>query len=276
MTRISHDKIAVFQNKIFRHYKQEGRNLPWRHTTDRYKVMVSEIMLQQTQVSRVIEKYIEWMREFPTPKALADASLSDVLKLWKGLGYNNRAKRLQDSARIILNEYDGVVPDTVEELIKLPGIGPYTARSILIFADNKDIATVDTNIRRLLIAEFGIAEDTSDRDLFELAQRLLPTGRSRDWHNALMDYGAMVLTSRKSGIKPKSTQSKFKGSRRQYRAKLLHRIVENGELSLAEAREEYGDSPAPVSEILGELESDGLVKQEAVNNKKKGSVYRPA
>ncbi|MFW5865894.1 MAG: Fe-S cluster assembly protein HesB, partial [Nanoarchaeota archaeon] len=228
------------------------------------------------QVSRVIEKYNEWMKRFPTPKALADASLSDVLKLWKGLGYNNRAKRLQDCARIIVDEYDGVVPDSVEELIKLPGIGPYTARSILIFADNLDIATVDTNIRRLFIAELGLAEDTRDKGLFEFAQYILPKGRSRDWHNALMDYGAVVLTSKKSGIRPRTTQSKFVGSRRQYRAKLLHHIVEKGELSLGEAREEYGDSPAPVSEILGELESDGLVKQESVKGKKKGSVYRPA
>ncbi|MGM5481265.1 MAG: Fe-S cluster assembly protein HesB [Nanobdellota archaeon] len=268
MKPIPQSNISAFQDKILSYYESEGRDLPWRHTTDRYRIMVSEIMLQQTQVSRVIEKYGEWMEMFPTSNALAAASLSEVLKLWKGLGYNNRAKRLQDSARIIVDEYEGIVPDTVEELMKLPGIGPYTARSILIFADNLDIATVDTNIRRLFIAEFDVPEKTSDKELFEFAQRMIPKDRSRDWHNALMDYGAVVLTSRKSGIRPKTTQSKFIGSRRQYRAKMLHHIVEKGSLTVAEAESEYEDSPAPVKEILDELASDGLVRKSKNKNKK--------
>ncbi|MGM5480733.1 MAG: Fe-S cluster assembly protein HesB [Nanobdellota archaeon] len=274
MKTISHSKISAFQHTILDYYTAKGRDLPWRDTTDRYKIMVSEIMLQQTQVSRVIEKYNEWMNQFPSPQELADASLSDVLKLWKGLGYNNRAKRLQDTCKLIVKKHNGIVPETIEELLKLPGIGPYTARSILIFADNKDIATVDTNIRRIFIAELGVDEKTSDKELFELAQELLPKGRSKDWHNALMDYGAVVLTSRKSGIRPKTTQSKFEGSKRQYRAKLLHHIVEKGGLTVAEAKIEYSDSPVPVGEILDELASDGLVRKSEDKNKKE--TYQPA
>lgn len=181
---------------------------------------------------------------------------------------------MHDAAAIIEREYEGKVPATMDELIKLPGIGPYTARSILIFADNLDIATVDTNIRRIFIAEFGLSEDTPDKELFELARHLLPKGRSRKWHNALMDYGSMVVTSRRSGIRPKTTQSKFEGSKRQYRAKLLHHIVEKKGLTVAEAKEEYGDSPAPVSEILDNLVNDGLVRKETENQEE--GVYRQA
>lgn len=248
-----------FQKKILTFYKKQGRDLPWRKTTDRYKIMVSEIMLQQTQVDRVIPKYEAWLEAFPDVEALAKAPLSKVLRLWSGLGYNSRAKRLQDAAKKVVEEYGRVIPDTPEELITLPGIGPYTARSILIFADNQDIATVDTNIRRIFIHEFKLKETSSDKELFSLAEQVLPKGQSRDWHNALMDYGATYLTSRKTKIKPKSTQSKFKGSKRFYRGKIIKYLTENGVVSCKQAKELFPDCDHDLQEILESLKAEGLL-----------------
>lgn len=262
MISIGAKKKQEFTSRILDFYKREGRDLPWRKTTDPYTILVSEIMLQQTQVSRVIEKYTEWMKLFPTIDSLASASLQEVLRAWSGLGYNSRGKRLQDAAKMIMNDFSGRVPTTIDDMKKLPGVGPYTARSVLIFARNEDIATVDTNIRRIFIHEFkesGIDEQTSDANLFLLAQELLPTGQSRDWHNALMDYGATILTARKTKIKPKTTQSKFKGSRREYRAKIIKHLTNNKIISLRQAQELFSDCPYEFEEIFSELVKDELI-----------------
>ncbi len=251
-----------FQKKILEYYKKQGRDLPWRKTKNRYKILVSEIMLQQTQVSRVIEKYNEWLEKFPTVESLANAQLVEVLQVWSGLGYNSRGKRLWEAAQKIVKEHKGRVPKTVEELIELPGIGPYTARSTIIFADNANIATVDTNIRRILIHEFKLVEDTKDAELFALAEKILPKGKSRDWHNALMDYGSTVLTSKKTGIKAKTQQNTFKGSRREYRAKIIKYLTTNTSISSKEAKNLFSDSPYELKEILSELEKEGLLKKD--------------
>lgn len=261
--------IEEFQEKILNFYIAHGRDLPWRKTRDPYAILVSEIMLQQTQVDRVIPKYEAWLEAFPDFFSLSKAPLSSVLKLWSGLGYNNRAKRLQDCAKIICAEYGGVFPREVSLLLTLPGIGPYTARSVLIFAFNEDVATVDTNIRRILIHEFNLDEGVSDKDLFRFAGDILPKGKSRDWHNGLMDYGASVVTSRKTGIKPKSRQSKFKHSRRWYRGRILKRLMEledGCELDVLE--NEFSNDSYVVKDILDDLMKDGLVVCE------KESVYK--
>ncbi|MBW2982971.1 Fe-S cluster assembly protein HesB [Candidatus Woesearchaeota archaeon] len=255
------DQVEALQRKILDFYEKQGRSLPWRKTTDRYKVLVSEIMLQQTQVDRVTQKYEAWIKRFPTAKALAEAPLSDVLKLWSGLGYNNRAKRLHDAAKKVVEESDGEIPDDEEDLKRLPGIGPYTARSVLIFADNRDLATVDTNIRRILIHELGLPETTTEKELFDQAEKLLPKGRSRDWHNALMDYGALHLTSRKSGIRPKTRQSRFQGSKRQVRSTLLKHALERGSVTEQEAEELFPDTEHDVKGILEDLEKEGLLEK---------------
>jgi A/G-specific adenine glycosylase len=254
--------MRPFQHKILTYYEQHGRDLPWRKTTDRYAIMVSEIMLQQTQVDRVIPKYEEWLKAFKSPSALATAPLARVLELWSGLGYNSRAKRLQDACKIITEQYDGVVPDNHEELIKLPGIGPYTARSILIFADNQDLATVDTNIRRILIHELKLQENISDKELFKIAEEQLPKGRSRDWHNALMDYGATLLTARKSGIKPKAKQSPFKESRRYYRGQIIKHLTKNDALTPAQTKKLFPDCKHDLKIILEELCEEGLLQKQ--------------
>ncbi len=259
--------ISRFQHEVLSYYETNGRSLPWRETIDPYAILISEIMLQQTQVDRVINYYKKWLRLWPTIDSLARAERKAVLTQWQGLGYNNRAIRLHETAKIIVSEFsrdvlkavrltaDGrqkkadakrttsdvirdmsyAVPPTVarrqSSVTSLPGIGPYTSCAVRIFSQNEDIVTVDTNIRRILIHEFNLAEDLSDKELWALAQQCLPQGRSRDWHNALMDYGATLVTSRSTGIKPRTQQSAFEGSDRQIRSTILKHLLasEKGE-----------------------------------------------
>lgn len=222
---ISEGDINKFHRKIFHFYLKNKRDLPWRKTKDPYKILVSEFMLQQTQVSRVIDYYTKWMEKWPSVESLAKESYKNVLTAWIGLGYNRRAMYLHNTSKIIFEEFDGDVLVAMNHYDILPGIGLYTSKAVQIFAANEDIATVDTNIRRIFIKEFQLNETISDKDLFKIAKRCLPKGKSRDWHNALMDYGAMYLTSRKTGIKPKTQQSKFKGSDRQIRGKILRLLL---------------------------------------------------
>jgi A/G-specific adenine glycosylase len=252
-------EVELFRQKIFDFYQLNRRSFPWRETSDRYAVMVSEIMLQQTQAERVVGKFAAWMERFPDTATLSSASLKEVLALWSGLGYNSRGQRLHICARKIMEHFEGIIPSTPVALKSLPGIGEYTCRSIPIFADNLDLAAVDTNIRRIIIHEFALPEDTPKPKIQTLAEQLLPEGRSRDWHNALMDYGALHLTSRKTGIRPLSTQSKFHGSRRWYRGRLLKELVSSEFLFFEELEEKYGSCPWGLQEIIDDLISDGLV-----------------
>ncbi|MBN1275123.1 A/G-specific adenine glycosylase [Candidatus Woesearchaeota archaeon] len=252
----------TFQERILTHYEKQGRDLPWRKTTDRYHILISEVMLQQTQVDRVIPKYEAWLKAFPTVSALAGAPLAKALQLWSGLGYNNRAKRLHDAANSIMEQHEGIVPGTVKALQALPGIGPYTARSILIFADNQDLATVDTNIRRILIHELNLPGTISDKELFRKAEEVLPKGRSRDWHNALMDYGAAILTSKATGIKPKTTQPAFKGSKRYYRGRIIKHLTEHETITPDQAAERFPCREHDLKGILEELEAEGLIEND--------------
>ncbi len=223
--------------------------------------MVSEIMLQQTQAERVVPKFTAWMDRFPDVVALASAPLRDVLALWSGLGYNSRGQRLQSCARMVIERFGGVVPAAPAELKTLPGIGDYTCRSIPVFADNLDVAAVDTNIRRIIIHEFALPQETSKRNIQVAAEQLLPQGCSRDWHNALMDYGSICLTSRATGIRPLTKQSKFRGSKRWYRGRLLKELVASEQLLLEEIEERYGDCPWGMREIIDALVRDGLVDE---------------
>ena len=223
---ISPEKIQECQQTILQFYKENKRDLPWRQTKDPYHILLSEFMLQQTQVSRVIDYYQTWIQTWPTIRSLSHASFQDVLSKWIGLGYNRRAKYLHTTATIIVEEYDGDVLRAMQDYEKLPGIGRYTAQAVRIFAGNEDIATVDTNIRRILIHEFNLPEGISEKELFTIAHLCVPEGKSCIWHNALMDYGSLLLTSRKSGIKPKTRQPKFKGSDRQIRGQILRLLVQ--------------------------------------------------
>ena len=269
---LNNQDIELFRQKIFDFYQLNRRSFPWRETTDRYAVMVSEIMLQQTQADRVVLKFMAWMERFPNTDSLASGSLRDVLALWSGLGYNSRGQRLQSCAKVIMERFDGVVPVSPELLKTLPGIGEYTCRSIPVFADNIDVAAVDTNIRRIIIHEFSLPEDTPKPQIQYAAEQLLPKGRSREWHNALMDYGSLNLTSRRTGIRPLTKQSKFQGSKRWYRGRLLKELVTSQHVYLEELEEKYGDCPWGLQEIIDGLVREGLVDESESSNEQGGRV----
>ena len=252
----------AFQQKILSWYEKNKRDLPWRKTTDPYAIMVSEIMLQQTQVDRVIPKYQAFLKAFPTIKDLAEAPTSQVLELWSGLGYNSRAIRLQEAAKIICKQYRGQVPKSRDALMDLPGIGPYTSNAILSFAHNLPFPCMDTNIRRIILHELQLPEKTAPEKLYVLAESLIPEGRSRDWHNALMDYGSTILTARKTGIKSLTTQSKFLHSKRWYRGQILKILVKEKETTLKQLAELFEKSPADIEEIVQELLKARLIAVE--------------
>ena len=215
--------IRVFQKMIFTWWRTHRRALPWRETRDPYRILVSEVMLQQTQVSRVLPKYEEFLFYFPDAYALANASPAHVLRAWKGMGYNRRALFLKRTAEIIIMDYKSIFPDNEMQLIKLPGLGRYTARALLVFAFEKDVAMVDTNIRQIITHFFYNDIYQSEKVIQKTADKLLPPGKSWEWHQALMDYGATELPKVKN-MKRKSTP--FYGSNRYYRGRIVDRLRE--------------------------------------------------
>jgi A/G-specific adenine glycosylase len=247
--------VHSLQERLLAWYGEHRRDLPWRRTADPYAILVSEVMLQQTQVSRVTARFEPFLERFPTLASLASASLPEVLAAWFGLGYNSRALRLKQCAEAA----PGGLPRDLDGLRALPGIGPYTARAVLVFAHDADLAAVDANVRRVLTSELSLPHDLSPAALQRVADAVLPHGRSRDWHNALMDYGSLVLTARATGIAPRSRQTPFPGSARERRARLLRRLVEDGPLTLAAAAAALGVSTAACRETAASLVADGLV-----------------
>ncbi len=193
------EQIIQVHSHLLQWYSTEHRDLPWRSTHDPYAILVSEIMLQQTQVHRVLPKYQQFLAAFPTLADLATASTAEVISAWVPLGYNMRAVRLQSIARQVISEYEGRIPDTVEELLKLKGVGRYTAGAIACFAYKKQVATVDTNINRVLHRIFLGLEypepKLNDDQILLLAEQVLPGGKAYDWNQALMDLGATICTS---------------------------------------------------------------------------------
>ncbi len=248
-----------FQEKVLTYYKEHGRKLPWRETTDPYHILLSELMLQQTQVDRVIPYYHKWIKRWPTIQDLAHADRTDILEMWMGLGYNNRAINLHKAAKIIVNNYDSNVLLAMQKYKHVPGIGPYTSSAVQAFAANKDTIVVDTNIRRIFIHEFSLPESTPDKEIEELAAKVLPRGNSRDWYNALMDYGSQVLTARKTGIKSKTQQSKFEGSDRQARAKIVRHLLANKKATAPELQQICDISQERFQKIAAKLIKDDVI-----------------
>lgn len=251
------EEIRNFRKMILVWYKKNKRDLPWRCTCDPYHILVSEFMLQQTQVSRVIGFYDRFLKKLPTIHHLARANRKTVLALWSGLGYNNRALRLQESAKIICREYGGKVPDSYERLIALPGIGDYMASAVMSFAFNILVPVIDINIRRVLIHEFSLPESMSLPDLKDLAIKLVPKSKSAIWHNALMDYGSSLHVDVKKKIPPATKQSTFKGSDRELRGEILRRLIKNGKVKISDLGAEF-----PGDRIKRAV--DGLVKDKLV------------
>jgi A/G-specific adenine glycosylase len=197
--RLEAEQLKRVHSYLLQWYAIEHRDLPWRSTHDPYAILVSEMMLQQTQVQRVLPKYEQFLTAFPTLADLASTSTADVISAWVPLGYNMRAVRLQSIARQVMNEFAGSIPDAIEELLKLKGIGRYTAGAIACFAFKKQVAMVDTNIHRVLHRVFlglDLSEPrlTNDQRL-TFAGQVLPQGEAYDWNQALMDLGATICTS---------------------------------------------------------------------------------
>ncbi|HEY0735259.1 MAG TPA: A/G-specific adenine glycosylase [Herpetosiphonaceae bacterium] len=178
-------------------FEANGRDLPWRRTRNPYHVLVSEIMLQQTQVDRVKPKYAAFLEQFPSLEALAAASPGDVIRAWAGLGYNRRALNLQRTAQAVINDHEGRFPETPDALRNLPGIGPYTAGAVACFAFERDVAFMDTNIRRVIRRLFVGPDDveSSDRELIPMAEAAVPQGRGWIWNQAIMELGALICTA---------------------------------------------------------------------------------
>lgn len=220
---------GVFQKKILDYYATHGRRFPWRNTRKPYNILVSEIMLQQTQVSRVVPKYKLFLKTYPTIISLAQAELKDVLTLWQGLGYNRRAKLLHDTAKLVTKKYSGKLPRDRTELESLPGIGAYTAGAICVFAYNQSSVMIETNIRSVFLHFFfKNKESVSDTDVFKFIQKTVDTDNPRQWYYALMDYGSMLKKTGNPNIKSKHylRQSSFKGSDRHIRGLILRILLQ--------------------------------------------------
>ncbi len=264
--------ISTFQKIILSWYKVHQRNLPWRETTDPYKILVSEIMLQQTQVSRVLPKYKEFLAAFPTTKALAASNDTNLLRVWSGLGYWRRARFLKACAIAIETEYKGKFPKTPDELINLPGIGPYTAGAVACFAFNYPAIFIDTNIRRTYIHFFfPDQDDVSDKEIQVIAKKALYKKDPRSWHYALFDYGAIELKTSKAHRQSShyTKQSQFKGSFRSFRTYIMKYLLEQPEsrapesilLDLLEEKLRQDEQDYAPQEILAALKKDELIRE---------------
>ncbi len=230
--------MPLFLRTLKTYYKKHNRgSLPWRGTTNAYKILVSEVMLQQTQVERVIPKYKSFLKQFPSVRALGEASLAEVLGQWQGLGYNRRGKFLHEAAKMLLEKHKGIVPRDPILIEGLPGVGHYTARAVAAFAYNQPEVFIETNIRTVFMYHFhsSLLQKTGIRDeeILLLVEEALKKSKMepRDFYAALMDYGAHL---KQSGVrinhksKHYTKQSKFEGSTRQKRAQYLRALLRRG------------------------------------------------
>jgi A/G-specific adenine glycosylase len=263
------------------------RDLPWRHTRDPWAILVSETMLQQTQVARVVPKYAAFLDRFPTPSSCAAAPLGEVLVLWAGLGYNRRAAQLHGAAVAVVERHGGVIPDDLVELLALPGVGPYTARAVLAFAFERDVGVVDTNVARVSARRAG--RTLRAREVQEGADLAVPVGEGWAWNQAVLDLGATVCTARAPGCdrcpvadgctwfetgRPEPDpavgsagvsggQSRFAGSDRQGRGRLVHALrsgpVIRGDLALVMG---WPDDPGRAARVAAGLVAEGLVVED--------------
>ncbi|MBI3998189.1 MAG: A/G-specific adenine glycosylase [Armatimonadetes bacterium] len=192
----SSEQRRAFVRRLLRWYRRHRRDLPWRRTTDPYRVLVSEIMLQQTQVDRVLPKYREFLRKYPSIEALAAASVDAVRETWYPLGYNIRPVRLHAIAREVVRRFDGRIPDDRDTLLRLKGIGPYTAGAVLSFAYGKRASILDTNVRRVVQRVFYGTTPQRDTTLWQVVEHLLPSRAVYDFNQAVMELGATTCVAR--------------------------------------------------------------------------------
>lgn len=261
MEKFTAEQMKSFQHTILTWYDEHHRDLPWRKTRNPYHILVSEVMLQQTQVTRVIPKFEAWIQAFPTVEALAGASTAAVLAHWSGLGYNRRALNLKKTAQIVSNDLHGTFPQTEKALLALPGIGTYTARALLCFAYDKQIAVVDTNVRKVIITQLLNNQPTNEKTITNLAAQLLPHGKAYEWNQALMDYASTVLKKEKLPV-PK--QSTFHGSHRYYRGQILkvllaRKVVPQEKLGVMIKKNFTETEKKWLQNLLDELVAEGFI-----------------
>jgi A/G-specific adenine glycosylase len=262
---LSPSAIRAFQRKIYRYYAKESRSLPWRRHLNPYRVVVSEIMLQQTQVERVMEKYRQFLAAFPDFGALAKAPLSKLLAVWSGMGYNRRALALKALAQKVMLEHRGRLPRDPEKLLALPGIGKYTAGAVMAFAFNKAVVFMDTNIRRVFIHEFFQDRgNIHDDELIPLVEQTMDAANPRKWYNALMDYGTMLKQKHTNPNRRSAhytRQSAFENSNRQVRGRIIKILVKESQLTLSRIVQKTGMDGERVKKNLAQLTSEGFVRK---------------
>ena len=259
--------MREFQDAVWDYYSRHGRTMPWRTRHDPYSVIVSELMLQQTQVARVIPKFEQFMAKFPSIEDLARAPLSEVIVAWQGLGYNRRARFLHETAKIITTDHGGIFPSTLIELVKLPGIGKNTAGALLAYAFDMRAVFVETNIRTALFHHFfennTLVDDTQ---LIELLERILPEAHYREWYWALMDYGSHLkktVGGRLDQSRHYKKQAPLKGSLREVRGMII-KCLTGGTVDEATLRQAIGADDRFTPALDG-LIRDGLVTRDATN-----------
>lgn len=270
---LTSDAVFAFQKIIYAYYHEHARRLPWRETNKPYHILVSEIMLQQTQVERVTEKYDEFIKAFPDFHAVTKAPLQEILKVWQGLGYNRRAIALKKGTELVVTTYNGTLPSRPDLLMSLPGIGRYTASAIATFAFNQPTVFIETNIRTVFIHFFfQNRSEIKDSEILPLVEQTLDTSNPRTWYYALMDYGAMLKKryqnpNRKSAHYHKQTP--FKGSNRQVRGMILQALTRGPGMSERELIQTLKMDPERIKSTLIQLHGEGFIK-------KSGKRYRIA
>lgn len=254
---------AQFKKTIWRYYRAQSRTMPWRRTRNPYRILISEVMLQQTQVSRVLNFYEKFIKQFSNFRVLARAKTRDVLFAWQGLGYNRRALALHNAAKKVAEEYGGRLPRDAGSLTGLPGIGPYTAGAIRAFAFNEPDIIIETNLRRVFIHFFfPRRRKVTDAVIRRYIERTLDRKNPREWYWALMDYGAMLgetiaNPNRRSAhyVQP----LKFAGSDREIRGKILRLLLAKKRVSLIEFDHAFGKTGHRAKKILSDLSREGFL-----------------
>lgn len=256
--------LMHFKKTVLDYYRKHGRHaLPWRKRYDPYAIVVSEFMLQQTQVERVVPFFKAFVKRFSSWEKLARARRPSVLKAWQGLGYNRRALSLQRCAKMVVEQYEGVLPDSYEELVALPGIGPYTAAAVMAFAFDKPHTMIETNIRRVYIHHFfREKKQVDDALLIPFIEKTMDREQPRRWFSALMDYGSWLAEQEENPnrrSKQYVRQSTFEGSDRQIRGAMLRDILRFKSISEPAFRKRYDIPYQRFKSILSGLEREGFI-----------------
>lgn len=263
--RVTAAAAQRFRRHLYRFFQDQGRQMPWRATTDPYRILVSEIMLQQTQVERVALKYGPFIQAFPDVWSLARAPLRDIMGAWQGLGYNRRALALQRIARRLVAEFDGRLPAEVETLRTFPGIGEATAGALAAFAFNQPVVFIETNIRRVFLHCFFPGQSgVRDREILPLVDQTLDRLQPRPWYYALMDYGATLKRTAPNPNRRSAhhqRQPPFADSDRQIRGLILRTLLGSPALGAADLVKTVGKDPAQTTGLIHTLIEEGFLEQ---------------